>query len=125
MSIFNGKQKYWLLGACAGVLVLAGGLCAILLSGNNATLTRAPLPEKTIVSPTAVPAPATALAPANIVVGTPEVDMAAEQRRLEMEAIIIRNTMLPGTIIYGVDVSGMSRDEAKAAVKSMMQDRKL
>ena len=120
MSIFNGKQKYWLLGACAGVLVLAGGLCAILLSGNNATLTQAPLPEKTIVSPTAVPAPATALAPANIVVGTPEVDMAAEQRRLEMEAIIIRNTMLPGTIIYGVDVSGMSRDEAKAAVANRL-----
>ena len=122
MSIFNGKQKYWLLGACAGVLVLAGGLCAILLSGNNATLTQAPLPEKTIntEAPATEASTAAPLIPANIVVGTPEVDQVAEQHRLEMEAIIIRNTMLPGTIIYGVDVSGMSRDEAKAAVANRL-----
>lgn len=123
MSIFKGKQKYWLLGACAGVLVLAGGLCAILLNGNAAALTQAPLPDRmasTVAPPTEV-ATATPLTPANIVVGTPEVDQIAEQHRLEMEAIIIRNTMLPGTIIYGVDVSGMSREDARAAVAAKLQ----
>lgn len=116
MGIFNGKKKYWLLGACVGVLVLAGGLCAILLSGNDVTLTQAPLAKRNASSP----APTGVLATASIVVGTPEVDMVAEQRRQEMEAIIIRNTMLPGTIIYGVDVSGMSRDEAKVAVANRL-----
>ena len=123
MSIFNGKQKYWLLGACAGILVLAGGLCAILLSGNAAALTQAPLPDLTTstVAPPTEFATATPLTPANIVVGTPEVDQVAEQHRQEMEAIIIRNTMLPGTIIYGVDVSGMSREDARAAVAAKLQ----
>ena len=123
MSIFNGKQKYWLLGACAGILVLAGGLCAILLSGNAAALTQAPLPDRTTstVAPPTEFATATPLTPANIVVGTPEVDQVAEQNRQEMEAIIIRNTMLPGTIIYGVDVSGMSREDARAAVAAKLQ----
>ncbi len=123
MSIFNGKQKYWLLGACAGILVLAGGLCAILLSGNAAALTQAPLPDRTTstVAPPTEFATATPLTPANIVVGTPEVDQVAEQHRQEMEAIIIRNTMLPGTIIYGVDVSGMSREDARAAVAAKLQ----
>ena len=93
MSIFNGKQKYWLLGACAGILVLAGGLCAILLSGNAAALTQAPLPDRTTstVAPPTEFATATPLTPANIVVGTPEVDQVAEQHRQEMEAIIIQH----------------------------------
>lgn len=117
MSAKKGKQKYWILGACAGVLVLAGGLCAILLSGEQpaAQLTQA-IPESTASSvPTATPIPQ-----ANIVVGTPEVNLIEEQHRQEMEAIAIRNVMLPGTHIYGVDVSNMSRDEAKAAVEEKL-----
>ena len=122
MSIFNIKQKYWILGVCAGLLVMAGGLCAILLSGQGSTFAQA-LPENTAIVQPATQAPTVqaTLAQANIVVGTPEVDLVAEQRRLEMEAIIVRNTMLPGTIIYGVDVSGMSREQAQAAVAEKLE----
>lgn len=118
MSILNGKQKYWILGACAGVLVLAGGLCAILLSGKGSSLAQT-LPESTL--PPATQAAATSLTQSSIVVGTPEVDLVAEQRRQEVEAITIRDTMLPGTHIYGVDVSNMTRDEALAAVTDKLE----
>ena len=117
MGIFNGKQKYWVLGACAGVLVIAGGLCAILLSGTEAQSVQS-IPQSTVaITPTPVP---TSLPQANIVVGTPEVDLIAEQHRQEIEAIVIRNVMLPGTTIYGVDVGGMSREQAKAAVEERL-----
>ena len=68
MSKSYGKQKYWVLGACAGVLVLAGGLCAILLSGNGSSLAQT-LPESTLPPPTQ--AAATSLTQSSIVVGTP------------------------------------------------------
>ena len=119
MSNFTGNTKSWVLGACAGVLVLAGGLCAfLLLTGAGAAPVQAAEKE---------PAPATAIATAttvpnkNIVITTPEVDPVEEQHRQEIEAIVIRNTMLPGTHIYGVDVSGMSREQAKAAVEEKLQ----
>ena len=120
MSIFNDKQKYWVLGACAGVLVLAGGLCAILLSGKDTKLPPS-LPEEKAVPPATV----ASRSQENIVVGTPEVDLVAEQRKHEIETVIIRNTMLPGTIIYGVDVSGMSREEAQAAVAEKLAQEPL
>ena len=116
MSMANGKQKYWVIGACVGVFVLAGGLCAILLSGGSPA-------QVTQAIPTSIPTPsptATAIPQANIVVGTPEVNVVEEQHRQEMEAIVIRNVMLPGTHIYGVDVGGMSRDEARAAVEEKL-----
>lgn len=117
MSILNGKQKYWVIGACAGVLVLAGGLCGFLLSGDQPAAQLAQsIPESTLTPPPS----ATAIPQANIVVGTPEVDLIEEQHRQEKEAIVIRNVMLPGTHIYGVDVSGMSRDEARAAVEEKL-----
>lgn len=117
MSILNGKQKYWVIGACAGVLVLAGGLCGFLLSGDQpAPQLAQSIPESTLTPPPS----ATAIPQANIVVGTPEVDLIEEQHRQEKEAIVIRNVMLPGTHIYGVDVSGMSRDEARAAVEEKL-----
>lgn len=112
MSIFDGTKKNWILGACAGVIVLAGGLCAILLGGKEAAVERT-MPDASAVPPAQT---AAALNPASILVGTPEVDLEEAKRKAEMEAIIIRDTMLPGTIVYGVDVSGMTRDEAKAAV---------
>ena len=115
MSKFSGKQKYWVLGACAGVLVLAGGLCAILLNGNGAQLAES-IPNSAVATPSA----AASLPEANIVVGTPEVDLVAERQKQEIEAIVIRNSMLPGTIIYGVDVSGMSREQAQAAVQEKL-----
>ena len=117
MSSRKGKKLNIVLGACAGVLILAGGLCAILLSGGgeSAQLIQA-IPESTM-TPSPVP---TDIPQANIVVGTPEVDLIEEQHRQEMEAIAIRNFMLPGTIIYGVNVGGMSRDEAKAAVEEKL-----
>ena len=118
MSIFNGKQKYWILGACAGLLVMAGGLCAILLGGKETAVDRN-LPDATGIPP-AQTAAATALSQASIVVGTPEVDLAEAQRKQEMELIIIRDTMLPGTIVYGVNVSGMTREEATAAVNEKL-----
>ncbi|MBQ6146895.1 MAG: hypothetical protein IJI82_07675, partial [Clostridia bacterium] len=118
MGKSKGKQKYWLLGACAGVLVLAGGLCAILLSGGEEAQMTQAIPVSTF-TPTPA-ATATAIPETNIVVTTPEVDLIAEQHRQEMEAVIIRNVMLPGTTIYGVDVSGMSREEAKAAVEERL-----
>jgi vancomycin resistance protein YoaR len=120
MSILNGNQKYWILGACAGVLVLAGGLCAILLSGKESTLAQ-PLPENTAVIATPSQ-PAASLTLASFVVGTPEIDQEAEKRRLEMEAVIIRDTMLPGTTIYGVDVGGMTREESHAAVAQKLAE---
>ena len=117
MSILNGKQKYGVIGACAGVLVLAGGLCGFLLSGDQPAAQLAQsIPESTLTPPPS----ATAIPQANIVVGTPEVDLIEEQHRQEKEAIVIRNVMLPGTHIYGVDVSGMSRDEARAAVEEKL-----
>ncbi len=117
MSILNGKQKYGVIGACAGVLVLAGGLCGFLLSGDQPAAQLAQsIPESTLTPPPS----ATAIPLANIVVGTPEVDLIEEQHRQEKEAIVIRNVMLPGTHIYGVDVSGMSRDEARAAVEEKL-----
>ena len=115
MSILKGKQKYWVLGASAGILVLAGGLCAILLSGKNAQIAQSPMN-----TPAYAPADATAIPQTNIAIGTPEVDLVAEQHRQEIEAIVIRNTMLPGTHIYGVDVGGMSREQAKAAVEEKL-----
>ena len=115
MSILKGKQKYWVLGASAGILVLAGGLCAILLSGKNAQIAQSPMNI-----PAYAPADATAIPQTNIAIGTPEVDLVAEQHRQEIEAIVIRNTMLPGTHIYGVDVGGMSREQAKAAVEEKL-----
>lgn len=115
MSILKGKQKYWVLGASAGILVLAGGLCAILLSGKNAQIAQSPMNI-----PAYAPADATAIPQTNIAIGTPEVDLVAEQHRQEIEAIVIRNTMLPGTRIYGVDVGGMSREQAKAAVEEKL-----
>ena len=115
MSILKGKQKYWVLGASAGILVLAGGLCAILLSGKNAQIAQSPMN-----TPAYTPADATAIPQTNIAIGTPEVDLVAEQHRQEIEAIVIRNTMLPGTHIYGVDVGGMSREQAKAAVEEKL-----
>ena len=119
MGILNGKQKYWVIGACAGVVVLSAGLCAILLSGKDAATTSQLPPDKDPVPPSAT----VSRTQATIIVGTPEPDVVAEQRRQEMEAIIIRNTMLPGTIIYGVDVSGMSREQAQAAVaEKLSQD---
>ena len=121
--MFSGKQKYWLLGACAGILVLASGLCVILFSGADATPSQSAqfIPvESTVAPPTAQP---TTLPEAKIVLGTPEVDLVAESRRQEIEAVVIRNVMLPGTMIYGVDVSGLTREEAKAAVEQkLMQD---
>ncbi len=115
MSKFSGKQKYWVLGACAGVLALAGGLCAILLNGNGAQLAES-IPNSAVATPSA----AASLPEANIVVGTPEVDLVAERQKQEIEAIVIRNSMLPGTIIYGVDVSGTSREQAQAAVQEKL-----
>ena len=121
MSILNGKQKYWILGACAGVLVLAGGLCSILLSGKESTLSRT-LPGNAVATPSQT---AATLSQANIVVGTPEVDPVVEQHKQEIEAIVIRDTMLPGTRVYGVDVSGMSREEALSAVTQKLTDEPL
>lgn len=117
MSTRKEKKLNIVLGACAGVLVLAGGLCVLLLGGEDkgAQLVQA-TPETTMTSaPTATEIPQ-----ANIVVSTPEVDLVAEKHRQEMEAIAIRNIMLPGTTIYGVNVGGMSRDEAKAAVEERL-----
>ena len=117
MSIRKEKKLNIVLGACAGVLVLAGGLCVLLLGGEDkgAQLVQA-TPETTM---TPVPT-ATEIPQANIVVSTPEVDLVAEKHRQEMEAIAIRNIMLPGTTVYGVNVGGMSRDEAKAAVEERL-----
>ena len=117
MSTRKEKKLNIVLGACAGVLVLAGGLCVLLLGGEDkgAQLVQA-TPETTM---TPVPT-ATEIPQANIVVSTPEVDPVAEKHRQEMEAIAIRNIMLPGTTIYGVNVGGMSRDEAKAAVEERL-----
>ena len=119
MSKINGKKKYWVLGACAGVLVLAGGLCAILLSGNGAQLTES-VPGSAMTTPSAASLPET-----NIVVGTPEVDLIAEQQKQEIEAIAIRNNMLPGTTIYGVDVGGMTREQALVAVEEKLTQEPL
>ena len=117
MSTRKEKKLNIVLGACAGVLVLAGGLCVLLLGGEDkgAQLVQA-TPETTM---TPVPT-ATEIPQANIVVSPPEVDLVAEKHRQEMEAIAIRNIMLPGTTIYGVNVGGMSRDEAKAAVEERL-----
>ena len=117
MSTRKKKKLNIVLGACAGVLVLAGGLCVLLLGGEDkgAQLVQA-TPETTM---TPVPT-ATEIPQANIVVSTPEVDLVAEKHRQEMEAIAIRNIMLPGTTVYGVNVGGMSRDEAKAAVEERL-----
>ena len=117
MSTRKEKKLNIVLGACAGVLVLAGGLCVLLLGGKDkgSQLVQA-TPETTM---TPVPT-ATEIPQANIVVSTPEVDLVAEKHRQEMEAIAIRNIMLPGTTIYGVNVGGMSRDEAKAAVEERL-----
>ena len=120
MSKSNGKQKYWVLGVCAGVLVLAGGLCAILLSGKGAQLTES-VPGSAVTTPSA----AASLPGTNIVIGTPEVDRIAEQQKQEIEAIVIRTSMLPGTTIYGVNVGGMSRDQALAAVEKKLTEEPL
>ena len=116
MSNFGNKQS-WVLGACMGVLVLAGALCALLLSGNKASPVQAAVQEQ--IPATAV-ATATIVPNKNIVITTPGVDPVEEQHRQEIESIVIRTTMLPGTHVYGVDVSGMSREQAKAAVEEKL-----
>ncbi len=120
MSRSNGRQKYWVIGACAGVLVLAGGLCAVLLSGKGAQ-TMESVPNSVVATPSA----AASIPETNIVVGTPEVDLIAEQQKQEIEAIVIRNSMLPGTTIYGVNVGGMSREQALAAVDEKLKQEPL
>ena len=116
MSNFGNKQS-WVLGACMGVLVLAGALCALLLSGNKASPVQTAVQEQ--IPATAV-ATATIVPNKNIVITTPGVDPVEEQHRQEIESIVIRTTMLPGTHVYGVDVSGMSREQAKAAVEEKL-----
>ncbi len=120
MSNYKGKQKYWVLGACAGVLVLAGGLCAILLNGKGAGLAQT-TPDGNNVPPAAV----TTAPGMSIVVGTPEVDYVAEQQRKEINDIVTRTNMLPGTSVYGVDVGGMSREQALAAVQDKLDQEPL
>ena len=117
MSTRKEKKLNIVLGACAGVLVLAGGLCVLLLGGEDKGTQLVQATPETTMTP--VPT-ATEIPQANIVVSTPEVDLVAEKHRQEMEAIAIRNIMLPGTTIYGVNVGGMSRDEAKAAVEERL-----
>ncbi len=116
MSNFGNKQS-WVLGACIGVLVLAGALCALLLSGNRASPVQAAVQEQI---PATAFATATIVPNKNIVITTPGVDPVEEQHRQEIESIVIRTTMLPGTHVYGVDVSGMSREQAKAAVEEKL-----
>ena len=116
MSNFGNKQS-WVLGACMGVLVLAGALCALLLSGNKASPVQTAVQEQ--IPATAV-ATATIVPNKNIVITTPGVDPLEEQHRQEIESIVIRTTMLPGTHVYGVDVSGMSREQAQAAVEEKL-----
>ena len=116
MSNFGNKQS-WVLGACVGVLVLAGALCVLLLSGGGASPVQAAVQEQ--IPATAV-ATATNVPDKNIVITTPGVDPVEEQHRQEIESIVIRTIMLPGTHIYGVDVSGMSREQAKAAVEEKL-----
>ena len=116
MSNFGNKQS-WVLGACMGVLVLAGALCALLLSGSKASPVQAAVQEQ--IPATAV-ATATIVPNKNIVITTPGVDPLEEQHRQEIESIVIRTTMLPGTHVYGVDVSGMSREQAQAAVEEKL-----
>ena len=116
MSNFGNKQS-WVLGACMGVLVLAGALCALLLSGNKASPVQTAVQEQ--IPATAV-ATATIVPNKNIVITTPGVDPVEEQHRQEIESIVIRTTMLPGTHVYGVDVSGMSREQAQAAVEEKL-----
>ena len=116
MSNFGNKQS-WVLGACMGVLVLAGALCALLLSGNKASPVQTAVQEQ--IPATAV-ATATIVPNKNIVITTPGVDPLEEQHRQEIESIVIRTTMLPGTHVYGVDVGGMSREQAQAAVEEKL-----
>ena len=73
----------------------------------------------------ATPSAAASIPETNIVVGTPEVDLIAEQQKQEIEAIVIRNSMLPGTTIYGVNVGGMSREQALAAVDEKLKQEPL
>ena len=98
------KNLTWILGASAGVLVLAGGLCAILLSGNTPAITPA-VQQATI-------------APKDLEVSLPQVDELQQQHQAEIDAITLRTTMLPGTAILGVNVGGMTKDEAKAALST-------
>ena len=51
---------------------------------------------------------------------TPEPDL----HRDELNAILMRSTMLDGVSINGVDVSGMTREEAKAAVLPVLEAKK-
>ena len=90
---------------------------ALLLSGNRASPVQAAVQEQ--IPATAV-ATATIVPNKNIVITTPGVDPVEEQHRQEIESIVIRTTMLPGTHVYGVDVSGMSREQAKAAVEEKL-----
>lgn len=92
------RQLFLIICICTVVLIAAAVICVMLLSGLNGNGTE-------VVNAEATPEP---------YVISPNPSPSAETN--DVDAIILRNTMLPGTTISGIDVGGMTKDEAKNAV---------
>ena len=106
----NKKHAIWLLPLFAAILIL----CAA--CGGSENIPNVDYDPRTGEQITLPPSAGSD----NISIVTPEPDL----HRAELDAILKRTTMLEGVKINGVNVGGMSKEEAKAAVSATLETAK-
>ena len=108
MSSLSKKQKGLVFGGSAAVLGVAAVAVALLMQSPAAPV----IGE----NPTAT----AHMGQADVSISTPAPDV-EKQRQEELALITSRLTMLKGTRIHGVDVSNMTKEQAKQAVESTLE----
>lgn len=112
MSSLNRKQKGLVFGGSAAVLGLAALVIALLIGQ--------PFSSTTLGQQNATPTPF--IASQDVSISTPAPDVEKQQQE-EMALITSRLTMLQGTSIGGIDVSGMTKEEATTAVTTAIEEQ--
>lgn len=93
------QRQLLLFGGIGGVVLIAAVALIVVILSNASGIKNATAAENTPI-------------PQEITTQPPTVD----SKQAEVDSIIYRSTMLEGTKIQGVDVSNMTKDEAKAAL---------
>lgn len=114
MSSLNKKQKGLVFGGTAAVLVLAAVIIGILVGQPASSPALGQLGTQATATPN--------ISSADVTISTPAPDVEKQQQE-EMALITARTTMLRGTSIGGVDVSNMTKEEAKAAVTAAIGEQ--
>lgn len=114
MSSLNKKQKGLVFGGTAAVLVLAAVIIGMLVGQPASSPTLGQLGSKATATPN--------ISSADVTISTPAPDVEKQQQE-EMALITARTTMLRGTSIGGVDVSNMTKEEARAAVAAAIAEQ--